>query len=280
MLWDVHFDQHVNHPLDEIVDNIRINTETPRPTIGWKTAALIGGGPSLTEYTEELLAFQGDFFALNGSAKYLHNLGITPKFHVIMDARPENISFLEYPDIHTTYLLASQCHPSLFDRLEGYKVVIWHAAAGEPLDKVFTPGSQLIGSGPTVGLRAMNIAYILGYRYLSLYGYDSCAYHAYPQAMNAGQKMHTFNFNSKDYEASGPMGSQAEAFINDAAKLIQLDVNISVRSKGLLPAMWEKHLEIQQGTLEQRERYKYCRLWRMPEYRTFPSPSVMEKVAK
>jgi hypothetical protein len=98
------------------------------------------------------------------------------------------------------------------------------------------PEHAIVGGGTTVGLSAMVLAYVLGYRKLHLYGYDSSyraeATHAYAQhdpqrvdcvATVAGRKFRT----------SLAMAKQAELFPTLADSLIDLGCLITIRGDGL-----------------------------------------------
>jgi hypothetical protein len=79
------------------------------------------------------------------------------------------------------YFIASQCHPTLFDTLlaRGEEVIIWHLLTDNLLKWSQEEGSPIyqhymIPGGSTSGLRAIVLAYAMGFRKFHLYGYDSC----------------------------------------------------------------------------------------------------------
>jgi hypothetical protein len=69
-------------------------------------------------------------------------------------------------------MIASQCHPAMFDNLDGYQVTLWHPYVKKGQDR--PKNSMLIGGGTTSGLRAISLFYVLGYRQFELFGFDSC----------------------------------------------------------------------------------------------------------
>jgi hypothetical protein len=97
------------------------------------------------------------------------------------------------------FLLASQCHPDVFDALADHEVVLWHngygrqraGSDGDP-PAVVGPGPNqrpciLVPGGSTVGLRSLWLATFSGFRTIHMYGIDSSyaadgAHHAYAQS--------------------------------------------------------------------------------------------------
>jgi hypothetical protein len=69
-------------------------------------------------------------------------------------------------------MIASQCHPAMFDNLNGCQVTLWHPYVKKGQDR--PKNSMLIGGGTTSGLRAISLFYVLGYRQFELFGFDSC----------------------------------------------------------------------------------------------------------
>jgi len=104
------------------------------------------------------------------------------------------------------------------------------------------PGSSILMSASTVGLQALNLMHVLGYRIVHLYGYDSSnrdgAHHAYAQPLNDDQEWREFLFQGKPYWASGPMASQADQFAKHYRKWTSQGMDLQVFGDGLLPAMW------------------------------------------
>lgn len=232
-------------------------------------AVIVGGGPSVADYLPSIARRIGlgqTVFALNGAARFLNRHGITPDHQVILDARPENVDLLGQAN---EYLLASQCHPSLFERVP--EPVLWHA-----IDKHANPeipehddGYALIGGGTAVGLSAMALAFTLGYRKLHLYGYDSShregAGHAYVQPMNAADPLCKVTLGGKTFTSSLTMAAQAERFPGLCNNLIDAGCIITVDADGLIMVVMEE-MRRSPETLTEAEKYR-C-MWELPAYRT------------
>jgi hypothetical protein len=143
--------------------------------------AVAAGGPSL-EDTYTLLPGQGHIAAVNGSLKFLLEKGIIPEFCGVLDASPR-MAEIVVADPRVRYIVASNCDPSLFDKLldAGCKVWLWHptpASIGtdegaKALRELRPDNWRMIAGGCTIGLRWVNIGYLLGYRSFHLHGLDS-----------------------------------------------------------------------------------------------------------
>jgi hypothetical protein len=74
---------------------------------------------------------------------------------------------------NTIYLLASRCSPALFEYLSDRKVMLWHALSSAEENTLMIEKYR-IGGTTTSGLRAVNVAYFMGFRKVVMYGMDSC----------------------------------------------------------------------------------------------------------
>jgi hypothetical protein len=151
---------------------------------------IAGGGPSLQDtYTK--LRKPGPktrVNAVNGSHDWLIDKGIVPYSCALMDPAPHLADRIA-PHRDVMYFVSSTCDRSVFDRLSGYHVRLWHASGQVPdeqqiLSRHF-PDWLMIGGGSTVSLRSILLFYALGFRSFRLHGFDSCSRrgkrHAYAQ---------------------------------------------------------------------------------------------------
>jgi hypothetical protein len=204
-----------------------------------RKAVIVGGGPSLKSNWGEILFFmsQGaDVFALNGACEFMNERGILPTYQVMVDPRPGNVELI---GLARQYLLASQCHPSIFDAAPAHKTGLFHMA-GSAMDLV---NGTLIGGDVTVGLVATNLAFTLGYREMHLYGYDSSyadgEHHAYAQDQSSQESktLEVFTADGRKFITNFAMAKQAELFPKNAELLCNEGAVISVHGTGLLPAI-------------------------------------------
>ncbi len=201
-------------------------------------ACIVGGGPSLRQTLPILKAMKADgadVFSLNGTHDFLTLNGIVPDYAVCVDARAENATFYRSPHPTTEYLFASQCHPETFAAVKGRKVTLFHELTTKDF---LEPGKLLIGGGSTVGLKAMSIAHVKGYRKQRLFGMDSSYQntdgHAYPQSMNDADRIADVWCEGEMFRAAPWMVRQVSDFQELAPKLAEEGAEIAVYGEGLL----------------------------------------------
>lgn len=208
------------------------------------TALIVGGGPSLADTLPSLRFHKnrgGKIFALNGVHDWLIDRGIVPDYHVILDARQDNVCFVKKPHKDCTYLLAAQCHPDLFDALKDHKVIMWvgFMDGAEALAKRIPKPLVIVGGGNTVGLKTMCLVHVWGYRKQRLFGFDSSyradANHAYPQPLNDGEETLEILCEGRKFICAKWMARQAAVFQTQSQTLARAGAVISVHGDGLIP---------------------------------------------
>lgn len=155
-------------------------------------AVLVGSGPSVREEVKNLQKKRRNpkmvFFGIKGGHDFLLENGIEPHFGLAVDPleKIHKENFLRKAK-ECIYFIASQCHPTLFDTLlaRDEKVVIWHLLTDNLMKWSQEEGSPVynhyfIPGGSTSGLRAIVLAYSMGFRKFHLFGYDSCLSPAKP----------------------------------------------------------------------------------------------------
>lgn len=248
----------VNVSHDAIYDNIRANVERDLPWFtGFgphkKIAVLVCGAPSMRDSLPEIRAQKrrgARIVSVNNAWRFLVENGITPDVHVMLDARPENAEFVKGAPASTRYVIASQCHPSVFDALEGREVIMWHSAFGdgEELRQILAPWWDegpdqkpvvMVPGGGTVGLRALWLCALSGFKTVHVYGMDSSyagdAHHAYPQPLNDGESLMNVTVRGKSYACAKWMVRQAEEFGWHWTDLEREGVQLFVHGQGLIP---------------------------------------------
>ena len=243
----------VNTDDDTIVENVRQNIRRGHKQI-WpyppndKEIAIVGGGWSLDSTIDELLELYWngvEIIALNNSGQWLLEHNIKPAAVFMLDARESNLRFIEEPIEKCKYFIASQCHPKVFDAVEGRDVYIWHTAAvaGDAektvLDDYYFGNWVKVPGSSTVGFRTVCALRILGYEYLHLFGVDSCyshsgkEHHAYPQPENDDEEVIPIGLGGKKFFLSAWQFSQALDF----AAMIRIygeAFKLSVHGDGLI----------------------------------------------
>lgn len=232
---------------DILYSNIRKTIERGTPIITacpahGKVAVMVGGGPSAEDDLDLIRAHmqRGDWiFALNGAGLWLRSEGIHPDAVIVLDARPHNAKFVRGLRRDTVLYLASQCDEAVFHEGRKHDIITWHPPMGglsgvtEHRDTVF------IGGSTTVGLRALRLVHVLGYREAHLYGYDSSYRdgdaHAYDQSENAYDRPRGCVVGERAFVSTAWMIRQADDFREIAASLLAEGLSIHVHGDGLLP---------------------------------------------
>lgn len=141
-----------------------------------------GGGPSLQDTWQGL---NGVIVTANAGLGFLLDKGIIPWACGLLDARPHIADLIEpHPDVF--YFVASTCHPRVFDKLKGCKVVLWHPSGAPGIAEALPAGTPMIGGGTTMGIRWLNLGHYMGFRRFEMHGLDSSyrgdRTHAYPDS--------------------------------------------------------------------------------------------------
>lgn len=246
------FGTGANVPVSAILDNWRTNCARPLPWLEAapehrKVLSLVGGGPSLVDTLpgiRERKRLGQKVWALNNSWRLLQQHGVRFDAILLMDARPENAEFVkDGPDVD--YYIAAMCHPSVFEALEGKRVFVWHPDQAQQEERAIMEANRpergfLIPGGGFIGLRALILAFVMGYRKFHLYGYDSCVsngrHHAYPQSLNDNDRRMQFYMLGKYYEGAPWMGRQTHEFKDVHDKLVgHYACSIVAHGAGMLP---------------------------------------------
>jgi len=213
---------------------------------------IVGGGPSLKYQLPQIRhrkAKKAEIWATNGTHDYLISKGIVPDYMAMCDAREESSTFVQNPHKDVTYFIASQCHPSVFKALEGFRVVIWHNHEPELQDIILSnsksPETLMIQGGSTIGLRLMCLGVALGYRSIHHYGMDSSyedSHHAYSQSLNDGEEVLKVELEGKTFRCSPWMLTQAEDYQKQIEALEKAGVRVFAHGTGLIPFIHSMHI--------------------------------------
>lgn len=246
----------LNTDEDKIRDNIRINMQRPHPQI-WphKTQdteiCICAGGPSLPDYIEDIKERQvngAKVIALANTAHLLAHHGIRYNAHMLLDAKPRNATFI-MPGIETTYFIASQCDPEVFERAEetGNDIFLYHAVNNaeefEILHNSEDPWIPVQG-GSTLTFRALRLFNILGYQNFHVFGFDSCygegdTHHAYEQPDADKHKKLKLEFEGREFQISPWMLAQFLEFTT-FVKNFGMNLNMQVHGNGLMSYLIER----------------------------------------
>ena len=110
--------------------------------------------------------------AVNNALRLFVERGLAPDFWIASDPQDCVASFLCQAPADTVYLVASKCHPAVFEALRDRKVALWHCAEAATLDLMV--GRLVIQSSVSVTLCALNLMPVLGFHQLETWGWDGC----------------------------------------------------------------------------------------------------------
>lgn len=212
-------------------------------------AILVGSGPSVRSQVSSLEKKAKDpksmFFGIKGGHDFLIEHGIEPHFGIAVDPleRIHKENFLRKSK-YCKYFIASQCHPTLFDTLiaRGDDVIIWHLLTDNLLKWCAEEDSPIykhymIPGGSTSGLRAIVLAFAMGFRKFHLYGYDSCLSATDPKKPASLRKV-----NGEHYNDTSPEGKQKALDLNVGGKNFRADPAMASQAneiQELIKSMWK-----------------------------------------
>lgn len=203
--------------------------------------AICGFGPSLVNTCERI---KQDVIACNGAHDYLISRGIVPTFGMFFDADRVIADFITpHPDV--CYLIASRCHPAVFEKLRGYKVVVWHCKGDACIDEMLGEAElmePMVHGGSAGVTRAMFVGHAMGYRTFHIHGADS----SYDGETTHVKKslveeellsvwVKTDDGNGLWFKTTPQLAAQVEDWKTLAPQLDQIGARFVVHGHGLLP---------------------------------------------
>jgi hypothetical protein len=240
----------VNEDKDKIRENIKANVKLgltqvkPYETQMGKTISLIGGGASLND--DKVYAHLLDTYlrgikvvTVNGAYKWCLDRDIKPSAQIVLDSREFNNRFVDPIIDKCKYLISSQCHPSMFEKLKGKEVHIWHCAGDDNFDllkEVYGDDYFPVMGGSTVTSRAIHLLRMLGFPKLEIYGFDSCImehHHAYEQSENDDEAVLNIMVSGKEFKCTAAHYHQAKEFVDMISKTGE-HYDLAVHGDGLI----------------------------------------------
>lgn len=149
-----------------------------------KELLLVCSGPNVKGEVETIRKLHDEghpILAVKGAHDFLYDNGIAPEMAIAVDPQPHTVKYFQRHSDETLYILASQCPVELFDLLSGHRMRLFHCA-GDTTRKVLKEWAETsttaeehitVAGGSSSGLRSFNVAYLLGFRMLHIFGMDS-----------------------------------------------------------------------------------------------------------
>jgi hypothetical protein len=199
--------------------------------------SIVGAGPSLSWTYQDIV---GDVIACNSAQDFLISRGIIPKYAMVWDAHPVMEGILT-PHKDVTYLIASRCHPSVFEKLKDFEVLVWHALGGDNVEKLLIEHSRMepmIAGGSASAMRSVYLAGAMGYtKEMHLFGVDSsyCEDDTHVSGSIVDQKKMQLRVCGKWFTTAPWMAMQAGDAKVIFPRLREMGVRVIVHGTGLLP---------------------------------------------
>lgn len=176
-------------------------------------------GPSLQDTWRDL---GRPLISMSGATRFLAERGVIADYHIEMDPRAHKVKFIDPPIPGVHYLMASVCHPSVWDILKGQTVTLWHAQSADTTPafvEAHDPGALCINVGMHVGLAALHVGGVLGYRHFEIHGMDGSfaegARHAGVHYGKAQASVITWDAGCVTYRTSKIMADQVHVTLGN-----------------------------------------------------------------
>lgn len=254
----------INNHVEAIAASMERNIRRPLPQVQPhmpqdKPIGIVAGGPSLKDFEDEIVQRNKDgmqMVSVNGTHDWLLDRGVIPAGHFMVDSRRFNKRFVKNWHPKCKYFIAAQCHPEVFDTLEGAQVYLYHSA-GSPqetaiLQDHYMGHCYVTFGGSTVVLRAIQVLRMLGFTHMEMWGFDSCylndEHHAYEQAENVENRIVKVNVSGKEFTCTPWMVSQANEFIKVAQHFGEM-LHLVVNGDGLIAHLINTHAgDLEEGS--------------------------------
>lgn len=184
-----------------------------------KTLHVACYGPSLQDTWREL---GRPILAVGGATRWLAERGVVPDYHADMDPRPHKVQCITPPVPGVHYLMASVCHPDTWDVLQDQQVTLWHTIScyqtTMQLVNEHDHGAWVIFGGSTMGLSAIHLGGLLGFRHFEIHGMDGSfrgeVRHAGPHPGKAQKNVITWDAEGVRYHTSQIMANAVAETLN------------------------------------------------------------------
>jgi hypothetical protein len=209
--------------------------------------SIVASGPSAADHVEFLKEFDGEIWGINGAFVWMMHRGIKPTAFVGLDPEPILKDYLtQTPD--ATYYLAAQVHPDVFDHLAGKNVRLWYPGDNQV---TYPFGAQSVYGGSTCLGRAPNLAYLLGYREVHIFGCDSSFTHKSHVYGDAGYPAGSFpvEMHGSTFITTRQMLQQSCDFVEQMVEWARpgddgsAPLSVSLYGEGLLQSMFAQTME-------------------------------------
>lgn len=195
---------------------------------------IVCSGPSLSETWRELEGRPGEIWALNAAFDWLCKKGIRPDYGACIACEDAILRYFQEVQEGDKFLFASQTHPELVDRIiaKGGQIKFWSVACPTDWHQMPKLREPLIFGGGTIGTRAIDLAWVLGFRDIHLLGMDASLSPDgrisvdTPMYEADRHKLRTFSVNGRSFVAMPSHARQVEDFADILRPLKGLSITV------------------------------------------------------
>jgi hypothetical protein len=227
-------------------------------------------GPSLADTWQDL---RHPILSMSGATHFLADRGVIPDYHIDMDPRAHKVKHLDPPVPGVHYVMASVCPPQTWEILKDERVTLWHVYSGRAsADGPSTydwvaehdKGEIVVHAGSTIGLSAIHIGGLLGFRHFDIHGMDGSFADGTREHRHAG--VHYGHKQAKDgitWDAEGVTYHTSKIMSNAVAETINTARNFPIfcvfHGRGLTQALIREAGLPNSCTADQTEKAKRIR---------------------
>lgn len=214
-----------------------------------KSISIACYGPSLLDTWEDITP---PIISVSGALHFLNEKGITVQYHVDCDPREHKTKHIEPPVPGVHYLMGSCCHPRTWEILKGERVSLVHFYMSTETEKWIgkhDPWQIMIRPGSTVGMAAIHVGGLLGYRHFEIHGMDGSIRNGLRHAgPHYGHKQggYTWDAGGKTYQTSQIMANSCAEMINS---LYVFPIFCVFHGDGLLQALIDEEYGLDNAAL-------------------------------
>jgi hypothetical protein len=170
-------------PIEDDVTRSQVRVNVARgfqEAVVRRSLTIIANGPTARKV--DLRSIKSPTLAVNGAMHLFSEVGISPTYWAACDPQAIVADFLpDCPPTDTIYLVASKCHPSVFEKLNGRDVQVWH------VNDHHADGASHIPPSCSITITASWLMHRLGFTDFEYWGWDGCFLDGRHHASNADE---------------------------------------------------------------------------------------------
>lgn len=214
-----------------------------------RTAIFCSGGPSLSDYFDEIKKINRRKSHYLVCVKHSHDTliehNIIPWACILLDPRAHVQDFIENPHPDVIYFVSSMVHPTTIDRLLEREANVWgyHAIVGAGEQEIISDrlGDKhfLLSGGCSAAMRGISLLHCLGFRKFLGYGYDLC-YFEKPDMTELNKRGEPKYLKVEVHGRTFYTDAEKVAQCQDFARLLkETELGIEMIGPGMVPHVWQ-----------------------------------------